>query len=71
MVIVRDDNLPPTHWCVGRVLETFPDREGLVRTVKIKTATTELVRPITKICILLAPENVIDPSVDSVGEESP
>lgn len=62
MVIVREDNLPPTQWCVGRVMETFPDKEGLVRTVKIRTPSTELTRPITKLCIMIPPELVKDPS---------
>lgn len=67
MVIIRDDNLPPTHWSVGRVLKTFPDREGLVRTVRVKTATTELLRPITKLCIMLPPDSVVDPPISAAG----
>lgn len=67
MVIVREDNLPPTQWCVGRVLETFPDKEGLVRTVKIRTPSTELIRPITKLCIMIPPDLVKDPPASVAG----
>lgn len=37
MVILRDDNLPPIHWRLGRVIESIPGNDGIVRTVKIKT----------------------------------
>lgn len=52
MVIIKEDSLPPSKWLLGRVINTFPDREGLVRKVIVRTATTTLERPITKINIL-------------------
>lgn len=51
LVIIQSDNLPPSKWLLGRVTETFPDDEGLVRKVHVKTATTTLVRPIHKVSI--------------------
>ena len=52
VVIIRDDSLPRNSWLLGRVIEVFPGRDGLVRSVRIRTSTNILVRPITKICLL-------------------
>lgn len=52
MVLIKDDGLPPSKWLLGRVIETFPDAEGLVRKVNIKTATNTLMRSIHKVSIL-------------------
>lgn len=45
-VIVKENNLPPNAWCVARIIETFPGKDNLVRTVKIRTAKTDLIRPV-------------------------
>ncbi len=50
------DNTPRNSWALARVLEVFPDKKGLVRTVKVKTASTELIRPISKLCMILEAE---------------
>ena len=38
LVPVQDENLPKVEWPVGRVLETYPGPDGLIRSVKVKTA---------------------------------
>ena len=38
---------------MGKIIEAFPDKKGLVRRVRIKTKTNVLDRPITKICLLV------------------
>ncbi len=35
---------------LGRVLETFPDKNGLVRSARVQTKTNIIVRPVTKLC---------------------
>ncbi|KAH8027001.1 hypothetical protein HPB51_001316 [Rhipicephalus microplus] len=35
LVVVRDDNVSALQWKLGRVVEVFPDREGLERYFKI------------------------------------
>lgn len=70
MVIVRDDNLPPTQWCVGRIVKTYPGKDGLVRSVRVKTVRNELDRPITKICLLVPPKCIQDPIRARGGGES-
>ena len=52
IVIVIESSVPRNCWPLGRVLEVFSGRDGLVRTARIKTAKGELVRPITKLCLL-------------------
>ena len=52
VILVIENNLPPTSWLLGRVIETHAGNDGLIRVVTIKTATSILKRPIVKICPL-------------------
>ncbi|KAK3727377.1 hypothetical protein QZH41_006033 [Actinostola sp. cb2023] len=55
IVLVLDENSPRCSWPLGRILEVYNNRrDGLVRSVKLKTRTTILVRPIDKIVLLEA-----------------
>lgn len=47
-----DDMAPRNTWITGRIVDTVPDKNGLVRSVRIKTKTSYLNRPITKVCLL-------------------
>ncbi|GFV82128.1 integrase catalytic domain-containing protein [Trichonephila clavipes] len=49
LVLIKHDNSPPLQWKLGKVTETFPGNDGKVRVVKVKTQTSELVRPIAKL----------------------
>ncbi|CAI5670611.1 unnamed protein product [Oreochromis niloticus] len=53
LVLIMDSSAPRNSWPMGRVIKTFPDRRGFVRQVRIKTQTSCLDRPITKLCLLL------------------
>ncbi|XP_033095627.1 uncharacterized protein LOC117100162 [Anneissia japonica] len=53
IVIVFDENTPRSIWPLARVIEVYTNNnDGLVRSVKIKTQTGTLVRPITKLVSL-------------------
>lgn len=52
MVLLRDENLPPTKWHLGRILRCHPGPDGLIRVVTVKTENSTLVRPITKLALL-------------------
>lgn len=64
VVLVVDNNLPPSHWQIGRIVEIQPSKDGLVRTVVLEVAskkngggkytkkTTKLIRSVQKLCIL-------------------
>ncbi|XP_068697188.1 uncharacterized protein [Montipora foliosa] len=57
IVLLLDENTPRNVWPLGRVLEVYRNkRDGLVRSAKVKTRTTELVRPIDKIVLLESAE---------------
>ncbi|KAJ8943658.1 hypothetical protein NQ318_005660 [Aromia moschata] len=52
VVLIKDDSSPPLHWRVGRVLETHPGSDNVVRVVTLKTALGTLKRPVVKLCPL-------------------
>ena len=55
VVLLLDETVPRGSWPLGRVLEVFPNQsDGLVRSVKLKTKSSILVRPIDKIVLLEA-----------------
>ncbi|XP_054713628.1 uncharacterized protein LOC129223088 [Uloborus diversus] len=56
MVLVKEDNLPPLQWSLGRVVQVFPGDDGAVRVVDVKTQRGQFRRPITK-CYLLPTED--------------
>lgn len=52
LVVIKAENFPPTSWALGRVIEVIISRDGLIRNVVVQTATTQLKRPVQKLCIL-------------------
>ncbi|XP_066600040.1 uncharacterized protein [Prorops nasuta] len=56
LVVIQDDRYPSAKWPLGRILETHPGKDGLVRVVTVKTATTILKRPIVKLSPLPIPK---------------
>ena len=57
LVIVREDNLSPLKWKVGRVVELHPGADGLIRVATVRTSSGELKPSIAKVCKLLVPSN--------------
>ncbi|KAL7826227.1 hypothetical protein SRHO_G00339650 [Serrasalmus rhombeus] len=53
LVVIVDDKAPRNSWLLGRILKTFPDKQGLVRAALIKTKNTVLQRPFSKLCLLM------------------
>ena len=56
IVIIKEENQPRGSWSMGRVIATKPDKEGSVRSVTVKTTTTEFRRPMHKLVVLLKVE---------------
>ena len=52
LVLVANENTPRGQWPMGRVIETYPDRHGHVRSVGLRMAGGEFVRPVTRLCLL-------------------
>ncbi|XP_017480743.1 PREDICTED: uncharacterized protein LOC108370021 [Rhagoletis zephyria] len=52
LVLVRDERLPPKCWILGRITDAHAGENGLVRVVTIRTQTSLIKRPISKISVL-------------------
>jgi len=52
VVVIMDSTAPRGSWPLGKVLEVYSDKRGLVRSVKLKTKTNIIERPITKLCLI-------------------
>ncbi|KAK0144597.1 hypothetical protein N1851_017050 [Merluccius polli] len=53
IVLIVDESAPRNSWVMGRVIQTIKDSRGHVRQAKVKSSTTVLLRPVTKLCLLL------------------
>lgn len=52
MVLLKDSNLPPMKWNIGRVNKLLPDKHGIVRNVVVKTANGEKQRHVKYLAYL-------------------
>ncbi|XP_045495987.1 uncharacterized protein LOC123694566 [Colias croceus] len=52
IVIIRDHNIPPAKWLLGKIVEKHPGKDNLTRVVTIKTKNGLCKRPCNKLCIL-------------------
>ncbi|XP_044594834.1 uncharacterized protein LOC123272199 [Cotesia glomerata] len=52
VVLITTEDLPPTKWQLAKVIAVHPGEDGQIRVVTVKTVNRELVRPITKLCVL-------------------
>lgn len=69
LVLVKEDNLPPRVWLMGRIIEVHPGQDGFVRVVTLQTKNGELKRPITKIVPLVGNEEEDTPINDDASVE--
>ncbi|XP_043271211.1 uncharacterized protein [Venturia canescens] len=66
MILLMNENTSPTKWPRARVTQLHPGKDGLIRVVALKTATTTLTRPITKLALLPVPQ---PGSIDSTAAD--
>ncbi|GFW30303.1 integrase catalytic domain-containing protein [Trichonephila clavipes] len=52
IVIIKEENILPATWPLGKVIETHPGKDGVVRVVTLRTVKGRFKRPIHKICKL-------------------
>ena len=52
IVTVADQNAGRGKWAVGRITKVYPEADGRVRNVMVKTATGEYSLPVTKIAVI-------------------
>ena len=53
VVLVMGQDSPRGEWPLARVVETYPGPDGHVRVAKVQLGQQTLLRPITKLCMLL------------------
>ncbi|XP_018395620.1 PREDICTED: uncharacterized protein LOC108774103 [Cyphomyrmex costatus] len=51
LVLIKEDNSPPLNWPMGRVLETHPGKDNIIRVVTIKTITGVYKRNVRSLAI--------------------
>lgn len=49
LVLMGEPNAPPLAWKTGRVIKVHPGADGQVRVARVRTATSELERPVHKL----------------------
>ncbi|XP_015120540.1 uncharacterized protein LOC107043522 [Diachasma alloeum] len=52
LALLYDERFPPSKWPLARVTALHPGKDGLSRVVTIRTASTTLTRPISKLVLL-------------------
>ena len=45
LVIIKTKYIPQNHWPLGWVIETFVGSDDIIRSIKVKTPSAELIRP--------------------------
>ncbi|XP_017468143.1 PREDICTED: uncharacterized protein LOC108360394 [Rhagoletis zephyria] len=58
IVLVRHENLPPTHWRLGRITEVHLGSDGLARNATLMTAYGLCTRAVQKLCLLFQPVDI-------------
>lgn len=49
LVVIKDDNLPPMRWALGRIVATHPGPDGIVRVVTVRCQTGTYKRALKKL----------------------
>ncbi|XP_063993414.1 uncharacterized protein LOC135171055 [Diachasmimorpha longicaudata] len=52
LVLLRDDNLPPLKWRMGRVIKIYPSDDGITRKARLRTSTGEVDRNLRRLAPL-------------------
>lgn len=52
LVILREDNIPPMLWPLGRIVAVHPGTDGIVRAATVKTLRGDMERPANRLCLL-------------------
>ncbi|XP_058827078.1 uncharacterized protein LOC131687054 [Topomyia yanbarensis] len=52
MIIRKKDNTPPQQWPLGRIVAVYPNKDGIVRVVDVRTQAGIRRRATTQVCLL-------------------
>ncbi|XP_011859383.1 PREDICTED: uncharacterized protein LOC105556882 [Vollenhovia emeryi] len=52
LCLVRTETTPPCRWPLARVIKLHPGKDGVTRVATVRSASSELVRPLVKLVLL-------------------
>lgn len=67
MVLVKDENLPPLKWQLGRIVEVVTGKDGTVRVALVKTINGTSRRSVAKLAVLPIEDNYVESHNVSTG----
>lgn len=73
IVLLKEDNVPPQQWKMGRIVKTYPGPDDLTRVVDVRVGTSVFKRPIHKLAPLpiLEEEPLCSTHQDEDSKEPP
>lgn len=60
MVILKEENVPPMKWQLGRVVDVIPGKDDVVRVALVKTSNNLSRRAVTKLAVLPIEHNSVE-----------
>ena len=63
VVLISEDNVRRCKWPMGRIVDVHPGKDGLVRTVTLKTKAGQLKRPVQRLHLL---ETIVESRQESL-----
>lgn len=58
IVLIKEDNIPPQFWRIGRIVKLHPGLDKLVRVVDVKTKSGTYTRPVHRLAPLPIQDNL-------------
>lgn len=52
IVVISEDNVPPSRWPIGKITAVYPGKDGLIRTVDVSCNGSTFKRPIHRLGLL-------------------
>ena len=59
IVLLSDVSTPRGDWPLGKIVRVYPDKNGIVRIVDVKSQSGVLRRPVSKLCVIVQTESPI------------
>lgn len=69
MVLIKDENIPPLKWQLGRIADVITGQDGVVRVALVKTISGISRRAVAKLAVLPIEDNLVENSRLSTGED--
>lgn len=52
IVLIKEDNLPPAKWLMGKIIDKHPGLDNITRVVTLKCNNSFIKRAVSKLCVL-------------------